>query len=94
VAQNKLALNLAKMVKVLLTAETLGKFRELDYITIHSPTLGLNYLKSLVLSYSIDETSPVMSVTLDQYSESDLRVGYARQNAVRDYVAANFTGRF
>ena len=51
---------------------TADKFRELDYITVHDPEIGINNLKVLVLSITFDEGQPTQTLTLGQYGVADL----------------------
>lgn len=94
VAANKLALNLAKSVTVLRDPETVDKFRELDYITVDEPLLGLNNYKARVLAYTYEEGSVTQDLTLDQYSSEDVLVNLLRMQANHKYVANQFTNRY
>ena len=49
---------------------TADRFRELDYITIHDPEMGINMLKVLVMARTFTEGSP--EETLGQYGQADL----------------------
>jgi hypothetical protein len=62
------------VAKVLRDAGTADKFRELDYITIHAPSIGINNLKLLVLAYTFDEGQPTQTLTLGQYGVADMVV--------------------
>lgn len=60
------------VVEVLRDPATADKFRELDTITLHYPSLGIYNKKLLVLSYTFAEGQPTQTLTLGQYGQADL----------------------
>lgn len=52
--------------------DTADVWRELDYVTIDSPTRGINHQRCLVLAYTFQEGSVTQELTLDQYG-ADMR---------------------
>ena len=58
----------AKTLSVLRDPQTADQWRELDYVTLHYPSLNINNLKVLVLGYTWAEGSASQTVYLDQYA--------------------------
>src|SRR5262249_52611130 len=42
-------------LEVTRTADAADKWRELDYVTVHIPTLGINHQKSQIIGYTYEE---------------------------------------
>lgn len=62
----------AIQVTAVRTAETADKWRELDFVTVHIPTLGVNRQKAQVVGYTLDETKDDQTVFLNQFPERHL----------------------
>jgi hypothetical protein len=58
----------AKTAVVVRDAFTADKWRELDYVTLHAPLMGLNHQKVLVLGYTLTEGDATQTVMFDQYA--------------------------
>lgn len=58
----------AKRAVVIRDAKTADVWRELDYVTVHAPSLGIINQKVLVLGYAFAEGKATMDVVFDQYS--------------------------
>lgn len=91
IVANKANVNVAKSVTVKGDSRMNG-VREMDYVTIHAPSLGLVNYKALVIGYVLDETSPNIELMLDQYSAESM-VASSRKNANQAYIAGFFKAR-
>lgn len=72
VAANRGTPGASYVVQVLRDPATADKFRELDSITLHYPSLGLYNKKLLVVSYTFAEGQATQTLTLGQYGVADL----------------------
>lgn len=69
----------ATQLTVLRTPETMDKWRELDYVTTHCPTVGVYRRKQQVIGYTFTEGDPTQTVYLDQFPDHALvRAGIQR----------------
>lgn len=68
VQARKASPNAAQTIEVYRTADTADKWRELDFVTVNVPTLGINKQRSLVLGYTFAEGSPTQMLYLAQFS--------------------------
>jgi hypothetical protein len=56
-------------VEIIRTPDVADKFRELDYVQVHSPTLNLYHQKALVVGYDWVEGSDRMKVFLGDFPD-------------------------
>ena len=92
VATNKGTPGGSYVAKVVRDPGTADKFRELDYVTIHCPTLGVDHQKMLVMSYDFTEGEATQTLTLGQYGTDDL-VGANRVVPGVQQIAGLFKNR-
>jgi hypothetical protein len=72
------------MARVIRDASTADVWRELDFVTVHSPTANIEYQKYLVLAYTYTEGSIYQDLTLGQYGMTD--VAYASKRITPNSV--------
>ena len=61
---------LAKQISVVRDPQTADRWRELDYVTLHSPSLSIAAQKVLVLGYTFTEGLATQTIYLDQYTDA------------------------
>jgi hypothetical protein len=83
----------AKQIVVRRDPTTADVWRELDYITLHSPSAGLLNYKALVIAYDFTENLETQNIWLDQYGELDLMVQEGRDQQATIFTAAQFKAR-
>jgi hypothetical protein len=67
---------------------------ELDYVTVHLPTLGIVRQKVQIVGYKIDETSGFASYTLTQFPESSSgRAEFQRFVRALDFLTTTYAAR-
>jgi hypothetical protein len=62
----------AYTAKVRRDPKTADVWRELDYVTVHAPTVGLNMAKLQIIGYTFIEGAEDMTVLLGQYGGDDV----------------------
>lgn len=95
VAANKGAPGSSYVAKVLRDPQTADKWRELDYVTIHCPSIGVYNKKLLVLAYTFTEGTAEQEITLGQYGidEAGQVVGITRLFQGLKVIAGSFRAR-
>jgi hypothetical protein len=72
VSTNKGTPGASYTARVIRDPSTADRYRELDYVTINAPTLGINHKKMLVLARTFTEGSPEETLVLGQYGTADM----------------------
>lgn len=95
VIANKGAPGSSYTAKVMRDADTADQWRELDYVTVHCPSIGVYNQKLLVLAYTFTEGSAEQQVTLGQYGADDVgaMVGLTRLFQGLKVMAGTFKAR-
>jgi hypothetical protein len=84
----------AMQVTVTRTPETADKWRELDFVTVHIPTLGVYYERAQVMGYTFAEGQATQTVYLNQFPDRAL-VKHLLQRLQRpiDYLSTTYVNR-
>lgn len=78
----------AKDLFVIRDEQTADVWRELDYVTVVSPRLGLNNQVVQVMSYTLEEGSPAQEIIGDQYPKSMIVSDLRRLRSLLDGLAS------
>lgn len=93
VIANKTNLNNAKTITVARDPQTADVWRELDYVTVHAPTIGLNHVKALVMAYDFTEGSQTQTLWLDQFAKGAYSMPARRLGTAIEYGSGSFGSR-
>lgn len=83
----------AVQLEVTRTADTADKWRELDFVTVHLPTLGIFRQKTQIIGYNYVEGQATQTVWLTALPDTYLLLGLQRLRAPIDGIAAVYLPR-